>query len=374
MTSESVGSSNARILQKRADSSFSIEKADKERDRPEQTQAQQASGGGLGGIKLAVLLTLMIQNAAHALLARYSQGILKEKYSSTEVVLMGEVMKLFISGYLSLVDTSETDAPGQGLQKLMWLALHGKRIILLVILYSVANLLAYYALARVDASVYSVLLQLKIVTTAGFAVTILGRNISWSKWRALLLLVLGCILVASPAFQKDKCDEEGDTESDRRVSSLESMMGVGAVLFMVTISGYSAIYFEQMLKRVTEKVTIWERNFQLALYSILLLCIVNVYEANTKKMNSLQSSHSWFEGWTINTVMIAIVQASGGLLVAATLKYADAVLKTLATSGSIVMSAVVGWMLLGGSLDIFVAIGCLVTILAIFNFVLEPDK
>ena len=40
---------------------------------------------------------------------------------------------------------------------------------------------------------------------------------------------------------------------------------------MVTISGYSAIYFEAMLKKVGEKITIWERNFQLALYSMLLL-------------------------------------------------------------------------------------------------------
>jgi UDP-sugar transporter A1/2/3 len=55
--------------------------------------------------------------------------------------------------------------------------------------------------------------------------------------------------------------------------------------------------------------------------------------------------------------LVSIIQAAGGLLVAATLKYADAILKTLATCGSIVLSSVLGWMLLGGQLDIFVAIG-----------------
>ena len=79
----------------------------------------------------------------------------------------------------------------------------------------------------------------------------------------------------------------------------------------------------------------------------------------------------FFKGWTINTVLIALIQASGGLLVAATLKYADAILKVLATAGSIVFSSTLGYALLGGSLDIFVVLGSLSTILAIANYTLS---
>lgn len=79
-----------------------------------------------------------------------------------------------------------------------------------------------------------------------------------------------------------------------------------------------------------------------------------------------------FQGWSLVTLLMALFQAGGGLLVAATLKYADAVLKTLATSGSIVISAVLGYLLLGGTLDIFVGIGSVATILAIFNYTLDP--
>ena len=82
-------------------------------------------------------------------------------------------------------------------------------------------------------------------------------------------------------------------------------------------------------------------------------------------------SYQPFQGWTIYTVFISLLQASGGLLVAATLKYADAVLKTLATSGSIVLSAVLGYVLLDGSFDIFVVLGSVSTILAIFNYTLD---
>lgn len=165
----------------------------------------------------------------------------------------------------------------------------------------------------------------------------------------------------------------GKENDDENVSVLEVTLGIGAVLLMVTISGYSAIYFEAMLKKVGERVTIWERNFQLALYSILLLISLVVWEMmhdNRDENMSLQQFIP-FQGWTLNAFFISVLQAGGGLLVAATLKYADAVLKTLATSGSIVISAILGYLLLGGQLDIFVSIGCVATILAIFNYTLD---
>ena len=185
------------------------------------------------------------------------------------------------------------------------------------------------------------LFQLKIFSTAAFAVVLLGRNISATKWRALLLLVIGCILVASPTFNRAvDCAKEmknrflSKDNEDEQVTAIESMLGVLTVLSMVTISGYSAIYFEKMLKKVGEKITIWERNFQLALYSIVLLVAIVAYELQDDYDERIAAKEPlFFNGWTLNTVLIALVQAGGGLLVAATLKYADAVLKTLATSG-----------------------------------------
>jgi UDP-sugar transporter A1/2/3 len=214
---------------------------------------------------------------------------------------------------------------------------------------------------------------------------LLGRNISSVKWRALFLLVLGCILVASPTFNQPViCDPNIDNNptDDVRVSNIESILGIASILLMVTISGYSAIYFEAMLKKFGERITIWERNFQLALYSIMLLVTVICYETSvateliitSKAPTSITNSYfsyTPFKGWTINTIGITLIQALGGLLVAATLKYADAILKTLATSGSIVLSAVLGYLLLGGQLDVFVTIGCMSTILAIFNYTLD---
>lgn len=111
-------------------------------------------------IKFIVLISLCIQNASHALLARYAQGYLKEKFSSTDVVLVAEVIKGLASAYFVLTDSSsESDSAGRGLSKLLWLLQNSRNVIVLVILYAAANILSYFALARLDAALYAVLAQ-----------------------------------------------------------------------------------------------------------------------------------------------------------------------------------------------------------------------
>eukprot|EP01038_Epipyxis_sp_PR26KG_P008815 gene8815-11903_t len=321
-------------------------------------------------IKLFVLVLLCCINTGYTVMCRYSQGVLKEKYSSIEVMCVAEIVKLFLSGYFATNDTAETDAIGTGYAKLQWLLLNSKKIIILVVLYSIANWASFFALGKLEASLYTVLTQLKTLSTAGFAVIILGRNISLTKWRALVLLVLGCLLVASPTFNTPSTSS---AVQERSVG--ESILGICAVMVMVMISGYSAVYFEDMLKKSGEKITIWERNFQLAFYSAVFLFGCSLYNMMMyPAAAAADTSSGLFHGWTFNTVIITFLQASLGLGVAATLKYADAILKTLATAGAIVFSTFLGYAFLNGTLDIFVLIGCMVTIMAIFNYSFDESS
>jgi len=75
--------------------------------------------------------------------------------------------------------------------------------------------------------------------------------------------------------------------------------------------------------------------------------------------------------WTWVTLMVSLLGAVGGLLVAATLKYADSILKTLAAAGAIVLSTILGHYLLAGPLNLVVSLGGAVTILAIANYTLD---
>jgi len=111
-------------------------------------------------IKLGVLVLLCLQNCSHALLTRYAKNTLREEWSEYEVVLMSEMLKMIVAASFMVFDTAESDAQGEGLQKVIWLISNGKRMIFVVIGYVCSNVLAYAALQRIDASVYTVLGQL----------------------------------------------------------------------------------------------------------------------------------------------------------------------------------------------------------------------
>lgn len=83
---------------------------------------------------------------------------------------------------------------------------------------------------------------------------------------------------------------------------------------------------------------------------------------------ALKEKGSFFNGWTSNAVILAVLGSAGGLLVALTMKYTDAVLKTFATSGAIIVTAVAGRVLLDAPLDIPIGIGAVSTVLSLLNY------
>jgi UDP-sugar transporter A1/2/3 len=131
-----------------------------------------------------------------------------------------------------------------------------------------------------------------------------------------------------------------------------------------------------MLKNKEEVVTIWERNFQLAFYSILFLTLSSYIKNSYSYLQGLDTpSYIYvpFEGWSAYSTTLCVINAIAGLLVAATLKYADAVLKCFATGVAIINTSVLSYLLLGSNIDVFSALGMITTVLSIFNYALDTD-
>lgn len=83
---------------------------------------------------------------------------------------------------------------------------------------------------------------------------------------------------------------------------------------------------------------------------------------------ALREEGPLFQGWTFNAVILAVLGSAGGLLVALTMKYTDAVLKTFATSGAIIVTAVAGHFFLASPLDIPIGVGAGCTVLSLLNY------
>ena len=288
---------------------------------------------------------------------------------------------------------------------LMDLLLRSKKMLVLAVIYGVGNVLSYYALAQIGAGMFVVIANLKTLTTAGFSVGMLGRTYSSTKWRALILLVVGVVLFVLPTLDVDVDNDEeengtghdgGDNidvaTKDRRLlgtievlgdeenveedkndydyddgtmieeslghfASNKSGVGLGVilVLIVVTLSGYASIYFEKVIK--SDPFTIWERNFQLGFYSILIYMSL-IFFANDKP----------YSNWTPMASILSVLGATGGLLVALSIKYGDSVLKTLAISGSIVYANIVDHICFGGPLNQQMGLSAIVVVIAVLNY------
>jgi UDP-sugar transporter A1/2/3 len=108
------------------------------------------------------------------------------------------------------------------------------------------------------------------------------------------------------------------------------------------------VYFEFVLKRPTNDggearapVSMWMRNIQMAFFSICI-AYINMLRDNDRGVTGVLDENNepitkpfmyGFTGWVYVIVML---QAGGGLLVAAVIKYADNVLKGMATGVSVV--------------------------------------
>ena len=90
---------------------------------------------------------------------------------------------------------------------------------------------------------FTVASQLKILATACFFVVLFKRSLSDTKWRALILISCGTILVSNPdGNMNNKTAGDGANGSDGFGSKL---IGYIAVLTQVALSGFAAVYFEE---------------------------------------------------------------------------------------------------------------------------------
>jgi UDP-sugar transporter A1/2/3 len=200
------------------------------------------------------------------------------------------------------------------------------------LLYAIQKNLLYVAVSNLDAAVFQVAYQGKILTTALFSVLILGKRLSTRQVTALVILLVGVALVQLSSM-----------ESSQKTTSGDALTGSLAVMAACFTSGFAAIYFEWVLKFSTqtsnkeqESYALWVRNFQLATFA----SIAAAFGVFTKDLAAVEA-HGVYQGFTPLVWFVVTVEAFGGIVVALVIKYADNILKNFATAISIVTSVIV---------------------------------
>jgi UDP-sugar transporter A1/2/3 len=312
----------------------------------------------MSSTKLFVLVLLCMQNTLFTVLRRYSQGVLKEIYSKYEVLLVGEIIKFVYSAYKITSDLGPGEKP---VPKLRYLLKRSSKMAVLAGIYGAMNILSFVSLRNISAGMFTVFAQLKILTTATCSSVMLRRSYSMTKWRALISLMMGVLLFSEPIW--NKADNSKNPEGGNVI------LGTAAVLIEVTLSGFASIYFEKVIKTDPEQLGIWERNYQLAFGSIPIYIMFMLWEDG--------GVAGYFGGWSVVAGILALLGAAGGMLVALSIKHGDSILKTLATTGAIVLSATLDHYILGGPLTNIMCIAGVIVVLSICNYTFDaspPEK
>ncbi|KAK6749470.1 hypothetical protein RB195_001837 [Necator americanus] len=314
-------------------------------------------------LKYVSLVVLIAQTTALVLILRYSRTQNNEgpRYLSSTAVVMAEIVKM-VTCILVLfynhgwrLSSFQNELYAEVVQKRS----ETVKVAVPAILYVIQNNLLFLALSKLDAATYQVTYQLKILTTALFSVTMLGRSLNRLKWLALLLLTGGVALVQMPASGSNK---SGVSQSD----TSDSIIGLLAVLAACFSSGFAGVYFEKILK--TTNVSLWMRNLQLAFFSIFggfLMCWLYDWNAIEKD--------GFLQGYNTIIWIVVALQAYGGLVIALVVKYADNILKGFAVSLSIILSSFISWWLLADfTPSLMFAAGATIVIVSTFMYGYEP--
>lgn len=308
-------------------------------------------------LKYISLVTLTLQNAMVGLSMRYARIRSGDMFLASTAVVMAELVKL--TTCLIFVFAEEGD-----FHKFCMTLKHTilkqpfdtLKVCVPSLLYIIQNNLLYVSASNLDAATYQVTYQLKILTTAFFAIIILRRSLRSTQWGALILLIVGVILVQ---LAQDK--------STTLASGLEQnhLLGFSAALGACFISGFAGIYFEKILKG--SDISVWVRNVQLSLLSLpfgLITCFLN--DGNTLR------KQSFFFGYDLFVCYLIVLQAGGGLIIAMVVKYADNILKGFATSLAIVISCIVSIYLFSFKLSFQFTLGAALVICSIFIYSYQP--
>ena len=123
----------------------------------------------------------------------------------------------------------------------------------------------------------------------------------------------------------------------------------------------------QVIKSQATKLTIWDRNFQLAGYSVALYASMIAYDHAT-------TGRAVGTGWSMLSLGVSALGALGGILVALSVKHTDSIMKSIAVSGAIVLAGVGGWAWLDGPMTLPMALGGAVCIIGTQNYTFDGEE
>jgi len=305
---------------------------------------------GISSMGLKVLILLAVQNSSKLLLMRY---VMKEKpkFLTSAAVIGSECTKMSLSlFYILFVEKKSIQSIFQYFQD------DKKNTMLVTVPASAYNLqmtLEYVALANLDAAMFSVLVQTKLLFTAVFSAIVIRKRLKYIQVISLALLTVGVML----------CNMKFEAEEQKNSNT----KGIMATLGIAVSSGFASVYTEKVIKSqrraVAGKYSLAYTQVQLASMSLLTIGVYTFF-ADFEQIAMYGLFHE-FNGGAFLTVFNS---ALGGLIVAGVLKYADSVLKGYATAVSVIATGILSMFFFGTKLHVVYFMGIVNVVISVLLY------
>ncbi|CAI5445232.1 unnamed protein product [Caenorhabditis angaria] len=309
--------------------------------------------------KLYVIITMVFVWSGYTLTIKYTRSTVDQDqmYSSTSVVLCAEILKLLITFFMIFKESSYQTRKFSQLIQNYYLNAPKELAKMSVpsIAYALQNNLDFVGLENLDAGVYQVTTQLKVVSTALFMMLFLGRKFSLRRWIAITMLMFGVAFVQmnnTPASEMNK----------RKESAENYILGLSAVLATCITAGFAGVWFEKMLKD-GGNTPFWIRNLQMyscGVISASIACLMDHSQIYEK---------GFFFGYNEKVWIIVGFLGIGGLYISLVMKHLDNLYKSMASAVSIIFVAILSLFILP---DVFIGmyfvLGAILVILAVLLY------
>ena len=202
-------------------------------------------------------------------------------------------------------------------------------------LYVIQNNLNMVAIGNLPPAIYTVVYQLKVFSAAIINVIFFRRMLGKQKWVAILFLFVGVTLAQWKPSGGKVSDEE---------ASQNYMLGLICACCATVTSGIAGTFMEWAMKSTkdtkpddvlhTWEPTMWTKNICLAFFGVIGSTIAMLSKDRTKIIE-----YGMFNEFKTSLWVAILLQAGGGLLVGAVLKYADNIIKGFVTSVGVILAS-----------------------------------
>ena len=231
--------------------------------------------------------------------------------------------------------------------------------------YFVSNNCMFYIIRYLGASTFQIMSNFNILSTGIFMYIFLHRKLSWMQWKALVMLVIGCMVTQLSA----NCNEGSHADNQSTV------IGYALVLVNAFASGAGGVFSERLLKGKSAEQqkskggedSIHWQNMQLYMFGLMFGFI-------TLRMDSKSASlprQNLFDGFNAFAYATVATLAVCGLLVSFILKYLDNVAKCFCSALSMLCVALLDSAMKHVMIPLHVVLGIVLVGLALEQYSLS---